>query len=131
MIRRPPRSTRTDTLFPYTTLFRSPRQVEHHGHVEHHVAAEHEQLAVREVLHPHDAEDQRQAGGHQRVHRAELQPEHQYLAETRWLEEQAVIHQIHSFTISSRRWAISSAGPSYRFSTNARANESAAMPISE
>src|SRR3546814_18940577 len=27
MIRRPPRSTRTDTLFPYTTLFRS-RQVE-------------------------------------------------------------------------------------------------------
>src|SRR3546814_8466408 len=23
MIRRPPRSTRTDTLFPYTTLFRS------------------------------------------------------------------------------------------------------------
>src|SRR3546814_16295179 len=28
MIRRPPRSTRTDTLFPYTTLFRSqPSQV--------------------------------------------------------------------------------------------------------
>src|SRR3546814_19950663 len=27
MIRRPPRSTRTDTLFPYTTLFRS-----HTGH---------------------------------------------------------------------------------------------------
>src|SRR3546814_2579434 len=27
MIRRPPRSTRTDTLFPYTTLFRS-----HHLH---------------------------------------------------------------------------------------------------
>src|SRR3546814_20093842 len=26
MIRRPPRSTRTDTLFPYTTLFRSPKQ---------------------------------------------------------------------------------------------------------
>src|SRR3546814_4351447 len=25
MIRRPPRSTRTDTLFPYTTLFRSER----------------------------------------------------------------------------------------------------------
>src|SRR3546814_965882 len=24
MIRRPPRSTRTDTLFPYTTLFRAP-----------------------------------------------------------------------------------------------------------
>src|SRR3546814_13960475 len=27
MIRRPPRSTRTDTLFPYTTLFRSHRHV--------------------------------------------------------------------------------------------------------
>src|SRR3546814_4380128 len=26
MIRRPPRSTRTDTLFPYTTLFRSLQQ---------------------------------------------------------------------------------------------------------
>src|SRR3546814_11220826 len=26
MIRRPPRSTRTDTLFPYTTLFRSTRK---------------------------------------------------------------------------------------------------------
>src|SRR3546814_13028162 len=27
MIRRPPRSTRTDTLFPFTTLFRSPAQI--------------------------------------------------------------------------------------------------------
>src|SRR3546814_18306580 len=27
MIRRPPRSTRTDTLFPYTTLFRSPLEL--------------------------------------------------------------------------------------------------------
>src|SRR3546814_986748 len=27
MIRRPPRSTRTDTLFPYTTLFRSPYKI--------------------------------------------------------------------------------------------------------
>src|SRR3546814_6909140 len=36
MIRRPPRSTRTDTLFPYTTLFRSilPQPKNHHlnGH---------------------------------------------------------------------------------------------------
>src|SRR3546814_20716041 len=29
MIRRPPRSTRTDTLFPYTTLFRS--RIAHHA----------------------------------------------------------------------------------------------------
>src|SRR3546814_18195267 len=28
MIRRPPRSTRTDTLFPYTTLFRSVKAAE-------------------------------------------------------------------------------------------------------
>src|SRR3546814_13703997 len=27
MIRRPPRSTRTDTLFPYTTLFRSSAEI--------------------------------------------------------------------------------------------------------
>src|SRR3546814_10878006 len=29
MLRRPPRSTRTDTLFPYTTLFRSLSAVRH------------------------------------------------------------------------------------------------------
>src|SRR3546814_4820900 len=33
MIRRPPRSTRTDTLFPYTTLFRSS-PYHHHGERE-------------------------------------------------------------------------------------------------
>src|SRR3546814_2171461 len=32
MIRRPPRSTRTDTLFPYTTLFRSG---ERHAELDH------------------------------------------------------------------------------------------------
>src|SRR3546814_16572139 len=31
MIRRPPRSTRTDTLFPYTTLFRSLLRVDGMG----------------------------------------------------------------------------------------------------
>src|SRR3546814_15063607 len=46
MIRRPPRSTRTDTLFPYTTLFRSgqPRlavgahrrhRLRHQDHLRH------------------------------------------------------------------------------------------------
>src|SRR3546814_3197617 len=45
MIRRPPRSTRTDTLFPYTTLFRSARaqvaavEVEQVEEVEHHAVA--------------------------------------------------------------------------------------------
>src|SRR3546814_16779027 len=37
MIRRPPRSTRTDTLFPYTTLFRSEDDL--------HVAPQRRQLA--------------------------------------------------------------------------------------
>src|SRR3546814_19332826 len=32
MMRRPPRSTRTDTLFPYTTLFRS--SLTHSGHMQ-------------------------------------------------------------------------------------------------
>src|SRR3546814_1551998 len=36
MIRRPPRSTRTDTLFPYTTLFRSGVE----GHLLHTVLEE-------------------------------------------------------------------------------------------
>src|SRR3546814_10577165 len=37
MIRRPPRSTRTDTLFPYTTLFRSFVSHERDGHRANHV----------------------------------------------------------------------------------------------
>src|SRR3546814_9101555 len=35
MIRRPPRSTRTDTLFPYTTLFRSVRRENFHSGLPH------------------------------------------------------------------------------------------------
>src|SRR3546814_8893257 len=42
MIRRPPRSTRTDTLFPYTTLFRSAG-----GDDKVFIAAE--QLALRRI----------------------------------------------------------------------------------
>src|SRR3546814_14491169 len=33
MIRRPPRSTRTDTLFPYTTLFRSVEPGQRHRQI--------------------------------------------------------------------------------------------------
>src|SRR3546814_1563454 len=40
MIRRPPRSTRPDTLFPYTTLFRSP---------EHHIGLRVDQPPIRIV----------------------------------------------------------------------------------
>src|SRR3546814_1817139 len=35
MIRRPPRSTRTDTLFPYTTLFRSSNDSNGNDHDPH------------------------------------------------------------------------------------------------
>src|SRR3546814_1225241 len=45
MIRRPPRSTRTDTLFPYTTLFRS-----HAGHAALGVGRDPRQLAVDVAL---------------------------------------------------------------------------------
>src|SRR3546814_1904907 len=37
MIRRPPRSTRTDTLFPYTTLFRSARKARPHPQPARHL----------------------------------------------------------------------------------------------
>src|SRR3546814_7704605 len=51
MIRRPPRSTRTDTLFPYTTLLRSQH---------------HDQRAVQVA-------DDAHASGTQRIERAEVQ----------------------------------------------------------
>src|SRR3546814_2867056 len=40
MIRRPPRSTRTDTLFPYTTLFRSLHPVMQRGRRDPQLASE-------------------------------------------------------------------------------------------
>src|SRR3546814_6342221 len=43
MIRRPPRSTRTDTLFPYTTLFRS-REGEHEGGKQRHLHLDEKRL---------------------------------------------------------------------------------------
>src|SRR3546814_7040499 len=52
MIRRPPRSTRTDTLFPYTTLFRSAL-----GNVFHDRKAPMERLT--EVTHAIQGEDEK------------------------------------------------------------------------
>src|SRR3546814_18267897 len=51
MIRRPPRSTRTDTLFPYTTLFRS--QVLHLRRLAFAVPGD----AVRKIVHHVQARD--------------------------------------------------------------------------
>src|SRR3546814_5438843 len=46
MIRRPPRSTRTDTLFPYTTLFRSPPPVLHPHTYQVPFSASHSHLTI-------------------------------------------------------------------------------------
>src|SRR3546814_3582915 len=45
MLRRPPRSTRTDTLFPYTTLFRSARAAAGHDRQRAVVGGERAQVA--------------------------------------------------------------------------------------
>src|SRR3546814_4697016 len=66
MIRRPPRSTRTDTLFPYTTLFRSELVFSHHlAHLEDDLAIQgqnHRLIEERIDIHPfakwHVARDQ-------------------------------------------------------------------------
>src|SRR3546814_9213383 len=47
MMRRPPRSTRTDTLFPYTTLFRSGAAARAVDHGAHHVGGDREADADR------------------------------------------------------------------------------------
>src|SRR3546814_3804940 len=55
MIRRPPRSTRTDTLFPYTTLFRS--QGPAHRHADEIAARPHAQAQDRQALRRPDEGD--------------------------------------------------------------------------
>src|SRR3546814_8020528 len=66
MIRRPPRSTRTDTLFPYTTLFRSPgvesalatrEQVVERREGNRHLFAERLERAIRHRLQPRIGQD--------------------------------------------------------------------------
>src|SRR3546814_11354207 len=51
MLRRPPRSTRTDTLFPYTTLFRSTTRLFRLPHLGHSTASD--IFASRLVLERH------------------------------------------------------------------------------
>src|SRR3546814_1665945 len=54
MIRRPPRSTRTDTLFPYTTLFRSPERAaaDENGGDDQQPADDNEEDASNRSYHP-------------------------------------------------------------------------------
>src|SRR3546814_2351722 len=66
MIRRPPKSTRTDTLFPYTTLFRS--RLGRLGQAEH--AGGHEVVSQHVPRHPaghvaHGVLDERQPVPHE------------------------------------------------------------------
>src|SRR3546814_17588347 len=56
MIRRPPRSTRTDTLFPYTTLFRSDE-----------IAIDPHRLQGDQVVDPHGGEMRAHIAGKGRI----------------------------------------------------------------
>src|SRR3546814_13870744 len=60
MIRRPPRSTRTDTLFPYTPLFRSDRSC-HAGDAPL-IAARHRERRARRETRAEEAEAERGEG---------------------------------------------------------------------
>src|SRR3546814_12596609 len=61
MIRRPPRSTRTDTLFPYTTLFRSLAPIAGLG-------AARGEFVIGQAAHIADTRNSRTAGGVDRHH---------------------------------------------------------------
>src|SRR3546814_4222961 len=73
MIRRPPRSTRTDTLFPYTTLFRSDRRRgrrRHPARPQHHRPGEDPDERVA----PERQDDQEEQGlARSEEHTSELQ----------------------------------------------------------
>src|SRR3546814_3464528 len=73
MIRRPPRATRTDTLFPYTTLFRSKR---HGGGIGQdcpgHVMAVGNDAEKAQIHRRHgEAGTRRRRGAGKEVHRSE------------------------------------------------------------
>src|SRR3546814_9741019 len=75
MIRRPPRSTRTDTLFPYTTLFRSARgddQAQQKHGAPRHITCLREQNAVEDAADARDpsVEPQQQRRGQSNQHPA-------------------------------------------------------------
>src|SRR3546814_2695686 len=72
MIRRPPRSTRTDTLFPYTTLFRS---AEEFVHAMEHVVGPQESVATVCIGPSDDMEQRRKeiAKARSEEHTSELQ----------------------------------------------------------
>src|SRR3546814_5561263 len=74
MIRRPPRSTRTDTLFPYTTLFRSLGRRRQHD--ERDVAALADELHQAVHLRRRDERGRGDLAGHQRLLQSFRSEEH-------------------------------------------------------
>src|SRR3546814_1248647 len=76
MIRRPPRSTRTDTLFPYTTLFRSAqlgRRIVVHQHAADGVVADLPLDRLRLHRRQRRRGAQREYGSRSEEHTSELQ----------------------------------------------------------
>src|SRR3546814_16711099 len=75
MIRRPPRSTRTDTLFPYTTLFRSGVEEHADGHnlagapAVRDDAGQRLQQPPEEMLHAHRQGEDREGPAEVAAHR--------------------------------------------------------------
>src|SRR3546814_3811178 len=77
MIRRPPRSTRTDTLFPYTTLFRSGLGIGRSAHdlVAQAIASKAPLVLDADALHllAHEAGLQHKLAARSEEHTSELQ----------------------------------------------------------
>src|SRR3546814_8102349 len=87
MIRRPPRSTRTDTLFPYTTLFRS---------LEAALLQVGQLLAVLALAPAHDGGQQVEAGAFRHLHHAV-----DHLADRLALDRQAGRSEEHTSELQS------------------------------
>src|SRR3546814_4492407 len=76
MIRRPPRSTRTDTLFPYTTLFRSSHWRQHSSIVSMTLFVRHTQQQIRQLTHDYRSSHTKawdEHGNRSEEHTSELQ----------------------------------------------------------
>src|SRR3546814_9012927 len=71
MLRRPPRSTRTDTLFPYTTLFRSGEQQHFDGKSGR--PRHRDGTADQAIAGKTDCKPQRDPGYRSEAHTSELQ----------------------------------------------------------
>src|SRR3546814_6347321 len=83
MIRRPPRSTRTDTLFPYTTLFRSAIERLSQQHRTHTLDIHH---LVGEAVAHHPVRSWERAEHHER-HFVDFLNVEDHIADKKYLEQ--------------------------------------------